>query len=260
MRFKVIQPRNKKITDEELIADVNKLATELGKRTVSIAEYEKMGKFSFCTFYRRFRNWYKVLERAGLEYTLPPAECTDEDLMKNIESMWRRLGRQPRYAEAGKPFSKYSQSRYERRYGSWMKALEAFEAYAKENNLQAHETILDEYEEYFNLSPRKRGLKREILTQYARQGIAVAGTDPPAKPGDDKPIEHKTGRVPSTRMRMDVMMRDNFRCKRCGRSPATTPGLELQIDHALAWAKGGETVMDNLETLCSECNFGKAAR
>ena len=74
----------------------------------------------------------------------------------------------------------------------------------------------------------------------------------------DENNKHKTGRDINLRTRFLVMKRDNFKCCICGRSPATTPGLELHIDHIKPWSKGGETVVDNLQTLCSDCNLGKS--
>lgn len=75
---------------------------------------------------------------------------------------------------------------------------------------------------------------------------------------DEDNRTHKTGRDINLRMRFLVMKRDNFKCCICGKSPATTPGLELHIDHIIPWSKGGETLLDNLQTLCSECNLGKS--
>ena len=69
---------------------------------------------------------------------------------------------------------------------------------------------------------------------------------------------HKTSRDINLRLRFLVMKRDNFKCCICGRSPATTPGLELHIDHIKPWSKGGETVINNLQTLCQDCNLGKS--
>ncbi len=71
-------------------------------------------------------------------------------------------------------------------------------------------------------------------------------------------IKHSTPREPSKSLRYDVMSRDGFKCVLCGRSPATTPGLELHIDHIIPYSSGGETVLDNLQTLCSDCNLGKS--
>ena len=54
------------------------------------------------------------------------------------------------------------------------------------------------------------------------------------------------------------MKRDNFKCQKCGRSPSFDPKVQLHVDHILAWTKGGETELQNLETLCMECNIGKS--
>ena len=59
------------------------------------------------------------------------------------------------------------------------------------------------------------------------------------------------------KLRYQVLKRDNFKCCACGASPAKDPSVELHIDHILPWAKGGETVLENLQTLCSKCNLGK---
>jgi len=42
------------------------------------------------------------------------------------------------------------------------------------------------------------------------------------------------------------------------RTQAKDPGVELHVDHIFPWSKGGETVFENLQTLCSKCNGGKS--
>ena len=69
---------------------------------------------------------------------------------------------------------------------------------------------------------------------------------------------NKTSRDPSWRLRFLVNRRDRFTCRACGRSPATHSGVVLHVDHIIAWSKGGETVLENLQTLCMECNIGKS--
>lgn len=67
-----------------------------------------------------------------------------------------------------------------------------------------------------------------------------------------------TPRQPSLRLRFKVMRRDQFRCSQCGASPAKQSGVDLHVDHVVPWAKGGETILENLKTLCSRCNLGKS--
>ena len=70
-------------------------------------------------------------------------------------------------------------------------------------------------------------------------------------------VIHRTQRSTSMKLRFDILRRDNFKCCACGASPAKDPAVELHVDHIIPWSKGGETTMDNLQTLCSKCNFGK---
>ena len=65
-------------------------------------------------------------------------------------------------------------------------------------------------------------------------------------------------RTPSTRLRFEVLARDQFTCRFCGASPSKDPSVTLHIDHIIPWAKGGKTSLDNLQTLCSKCNLGKS--
>ena len=65
-------------------------------------------------------------------------------------------------------------------------------------------------------------------------------------------------RDPSIRLRYEVLARDHFTCRYCGASPKKDPEVTLHIDHIIPWSKGGKTVLDNLQTLCSKCNLGKS--
>ncbi len=63
----------------------------------------------------------------------------------------------------------------------------------------------------------------------------------------------------SVNLRYQVLKRDNFKCCACGASPAKDPAVELHVDHIIPWANGGETVLENLQTLCAACNIGKGS-
>ena len=81
---------------------------------------------------------------------------------------------------------------------------------------------------------------------------------PAAGPHGASASRHTTSRYPSLRLQWKVLKRDHYKCRACGRSPATTAGLELQVDHIIPWSKDGETVLENLQTLCSDHNLGKS--
>jgi len=70
----------------------------------------------------------------------------------------------------------------------------------------------------------------------------------------------RTRRAPiRARMRFDILQRDGFRCRYCGR-PGSTPGVVLHVDHVVPVVAGGTTSEDNLRTACEECNLGKGTR
>jgi len=207
-------------SDEELIADLKRVAKELQK-SPTYDEYNEQGKYNSSTLWRRFGNWFKVLEIAGLSKNRSPLNIDKEELLRNLEEVWIKLGRQPHYKEFHKPLSKFSSGTYARRFGSWRKALEQFVEYInKELDVSTEKEI--------------KKLKAEIGTR------------------------HKTKRDINWRLRFLVMKSDNFIGRRCGRSPATDPKIILHVDHIKAWANGGETVLENLQTLCSKCNIGKS--
>lgn len=209
------------ISENLLIKDLLMVAKKLNKTSVTHEEYNLNGKYSSTTYQRRFGTWFKALEKAGLQKTRTPANIPEEDLYRNLEEVWVTLGRQPRYQEIQKPLSKYHVGTYENRFGTWRKALEKFVAYINSEEI----TSFEEETKNSEIEPNSR---------------------------------HKTQRNINWRLRFIVMRRDNFKCQNCGRSPATDPTIILHIDHIKAWANGGETVLENLQTLCSVCNIGKS--
>lgn len=59
----------------------------------------------------------------------------------------------------------------------------------------------------------------------------------------------------SKKLRFLVLQRDNFRCCICGRTAKET---KLEVDHKIPVSKGGTDSLDNLWTLCIDCNRGKS--
>lgn len=141
-----------------------------------------------------------------------------QELYDNLANIWLKLGKQPSRRDLLRLGSPISYKAYERRFGKWSIALKSFVNYYNSSD----DTTLQD-NEFRNCTST-----------------------------------HRTSRDINLRLRFLVMQRDNFKCCLCGASPAKDPSIELNIDHIVPYSKGGETVLENLQTLCSRCNLGKS--
>ena len=212
------------IPDEELLEDIKRVAKKINRNTVSSHVYEREGVFGIATIIRRFGSWNEMLKKANLEIG-NVINISDNELFKNVEYVWTKLGRQPTFMEMKKPLSKYSTTPYIRRFGNWNNALKSFIEYINQD-LEDVANTDNQNENYQIKEQTKKQIKR-------------------------------TQREISDRLRFRILLRDGFTCRKCGRSPLKTLGVELHVDHIIPWSKGGETIPDNLETKCKECNLGK---
>jgi len=222
-----------RIPKEQLIADMKRVAGELEKKAITIADYDKHGKFGSSAICKRFDGWNKAKEAANLEIGRV-YNSTDEDYFENIADVWEHLGRQPRYQEMTAPLSKLHISSYERKFGTWRNALEKFVEYINSKD--------DAEEPQKEVVPKKSAIVPKKEVKAVKKQV----------------VKKRTNRIANLRQRFRVMKRDGFKCVLCGSSPATQIGCELHIDHIIPWSKGGETVEENLRTLCSSCNLGRS--
>jgi DNA-directed RNA polymerase subunit RPC12/RpoP len=56
-------------------------------------------------------------------------------------------------------------------------------------------------------------------------------------------------------LRHECFKRDNYTCVECGKKP---PQVVLHCDHIISKDDGGTDELDNLQTLCEECNLSKS--
>jgi len=214
------------IPQDELLNDLKRVAKELGLSSISVSAYNRNGLFSATTVSKAFGSWAQALSAAGLETSSSwHPRVPDDDLFSNLAMAWEVYGRQPKQSDMHPPASQFSADTYKRRFGSWRKALEAFVEVANHTHLEPPVT-------------RQEFTPREVN--------AVSQ------------LKHHTPREPSWRLRFLVQRRDRFSCRACGRSPANDVGVVLHLDHILPWSEGGETTLDNLQTLCEQCNIGKS--
>jgi 5-methylcytosine-specific restriction endonuclease McrA len=60
-------------------------------------------------------------------------------------------------------------------------------------------------------------------------------------------------------LRFQILEKDNFSCRVCGRNPRDH-GVVLHVDHIKPIAHGGLTEIENLQTLCADCNLAKGVK
>jgi hypothetical protein len=210
--------RRRGIPDAEIVTDIVETAKRLQTRTITRTAYDAHGSFGATTVLRRFKTWNAALEAAGLDLS-NRLNIPEEELFENLADVWQALGRQPVGTDIAKAgASNFSLGTYEKRFGSWNKALLAFI-------------------EYVN---------------------GAAPNPGPARSQRPRTDGKRSPRKINWRLRASILIRDNCICKMCGASPAKSPSVTLHVDHIIAWANGGETAPDNLQTLCETCNIGKS--
>jgi hypothetical protein len=108
-----------KATDEELLASLKEYANIVGSRYFSESEYNKWKnkKAHFSTISTRFGSWKKALKILGIiggrEFKYTPQELID-----NLEAIWKQLGYPPGKRKISKLGLKISERPYKRIWGS----------------------------------------------------------------------------------------------------------------------------------------------
>jgi len=213
--------RNNHGTDQELLDDMKKVAAKLGTKKLTTRAYDDHGIFSSVTIKKRFNGWNVALKKADLEITVTQI-ISEKELFENLENVWIHLGRQPGKRDLIKPHSKYSETAYTTKFGTWRKALETFVDFINTENNHNQEIVEENIPEPIQAN--------EII------------------------FKHKTKRIPSERLKVQVLMRDGNKCRLCG---ITLTGDNIHFDHILPWSKGGETTLENLQVLCAPHNLAK---
>lgn len=235
----IIKKVRRFIPDYELLADLCCAALRLRAFSVSIRQYQRLGEFNPSTLIERFGSWNRACELAGLT-PVKIIRPTPHELMENLAEVWKLLGRQPRLSDMTSRNSKFSRHAYINCFSSWYNTLTEFEKWINRYNVTSvprtacPATDGDKKGDPLLFSPLLRG---------RREAVGVCA--------------NYTPRYPGLRLRMEVLKRDRYKCKMCGRSPAQFPHLWLEVDHDIPWAEGGSTTLGNLQTLCNECNRGK---
>jgi hypothetical protein len=228
------------VADAELLSDLKKVASLIGKDRVTLDEYKAGGKYHPSTLQRRFGSWFKALEAAGLRRTRTLG-LTEEDYFENLESVWETLGRQPRYAEIRAPLSKYSAGAYDNRFGSWRRALNAFIGWVGQDDDSSSVSAgpappLTTESRPVSVRMRFRILERDLFRCVA------CGRSPATHPGVILHVDHK---IPRARGGTSVEGNLQTLCQDCnlGKSDLVTAATRSMLGTGTADAGAGAQVV-----------------
>lgn len=202
-------------------------------------------------------------------------DIPDEELLADLRRIGEELGKNQvtfrEYNQAGR----FSSGTLAVRFGSWHSAIDKANLKRTINRDISDEKLFENLVEVWaalGRQPRCRDLRpgpsrfswntyadrfktwRNALMQFvqwANEGRALSAADASARRAGKR-----TPRNINWRLRALVLMRDGARCRLCGAGPSD--GVRLHVDHILPWSKGGETLFENLQTLCNVCNVGKS--
>jgi hypothetical protein len=212
---------------EEVVAELRRVSQALGRDTFTCQEFNTTARFTGGVVRRVFGTFHKGMQAAGLATNTKGKRYTEEDCCENLLKVWTHYGRSPKHDEMNRPPSTVGSKAYIGRFGTWNRALQAFVDRVNADIGRSQD-------------PRPAEIQAEVVEPRST-----------VSPADRR-------KVPLG-LRWAVIVRDRCRCVLCGRSPATHLGVSLDADHIVPFSKGGKTIIENLRTLCEECNLGKGS-
>jgi hypothetical protein len=232
-------------TNDGLIAEILEVQRKYPATPISYGLYKAGGgTYHIDTFKSHFGSWTKAVREAGGVPAHPT--YSHDELFDEMQRLWEKLGRQPTRDEM-KADGSISPGTYANQFGSWIKAIHAFCEDRNSDRLEPEEQPE---------APISTEADIRVVRNDSPNASPAIEPIPFDKPSPLK-ILRKTGRAVGKRLRWRVFVRDNFTCRGCGRS-REKHGVVLHADHVTAYSNGGETVFENLQTLCEDCNVGKS--
>lgn len=242
MQFQFQRKRLDEMPESKILEELEKAAKHFKYIEFGRRDFDKLSDInvsSSCVRKHFNGSWTKaldslkvLLQQKGLDLSprhhAPNRVYSDKDLFDEMERIWKEVGQRPSRTEWEMSEPKISYNCYKQRFGGWVNACTKFIESKVGGNILAEDFVLPDIEE------RKASQNNKVT--YKKENF----------------------RNVSLALRLKVLVRDNFRCVFCGKSPATDFGTKLHIDHISPFSKGGKSILENLQTLCEECNLGKS--
>lgn len=202
----------------------------------------------------------------------------NEELLADVKNIANTYGLTTMSQDIYVQYGKFHPTTLIRRFGSWFKVLELCDLKPSRSRINIpNEELFANIEQIWltlGRQPKYSDIQKPLSlfsvgTYEQRFGswynaldafvIYMSEEESVIKPNvriNKDGIKHTTKREPSARLKVQVLMRDGNRCRLCG--VECNDGLHnIHFDHIVPWSKGGETTLENLQVLCSDCNLAK---
>lgn len=290
MKYKV-EKVHRNSSNEEIIADLRRVASLLGKSSLTRDEYRQSGKYGCTTIYRHFGTWNKALIIAGLTIT----HCgisrhdicnSEDDFFKDVQSVALKLNVESITLGEYRKLGQFDVSQMLRTYHSWniilrKSGLSPTKFRIGQGKQISDRELLEEILRVWNEVKRQpktsdfhNGMFKFSLNTYARRfgswqkslEAFEVWIDDEDSSAEEFLIRNDVGKAPyldrgsrsiPLGLRLKVMDRDGYMCVKCHATRQTNPTLVFHIDHIIPWSLGGKTELTNLQLLCSTCNLKK---
>ena len=232
-----------RVSKEHLLDELRAVSERVSAVAFTYDNYKKSGgAYSIATFQEHFGGWTKAVMAVERQSVRTKFSYSKDDLFEEMQRLWEQLGRQPTFSEMEKS-GRISPYTYHKKFGGWTSAVHAFCEDRNSDSALAAPIELSICD-IPSIEPK----------------IEDASPQPAISSNEPLPlfVVHKTSRNVPPKLRFRVFQRDNFTCQVCGRSRSKDSDLVIEADHKTAWTNGGESVLENLQTLCSKCNRGKS--
>lgn len=202
-----------------LISELKRIQKIVGDRAVTKADIDQYGKAGWTTYFKKFGSFSKAILAAGLKPSRMSLHTENSTMISAIVTLWTKTLE----TEGRQPFA----------------------SDLKKYNISYSQ---DTYRRRFG------SWKKALILAY--NSVENKNLEEAAPVNQTQRFKENKRAEISIRKRFLVFKRDQFSCVLCGRSGL---GVKLEADHKIPVSKGGTNNLDNLQTLCFECNRGKRA-
>jgi hypothetical protein len=272
-------------SDAAILDEMRRVAALAQNGQLTILFFDKHSKVASTTVRRRFGDWRKALDRAGLAEFASPVQrhLGRDEVLEIIKDVASQFKSEPLTARRFSSLTGIGLKPIHKHFGSWSQLLavagiEQAPLGRRYSDEECYENILKLWTHYsrqpsfaeLNQPPSIVGSKAYARRwggwRAALRAFVERVNEPTELVSFVKTISKSPSITPTTpipraislAIRYQVLCRDRFCCTICGRSPAKDSTIELHIDHIVPWSRRGTNDPSNLRTLCSKCNLGKA--